>query len=133
MNNFEKKILLIDDNELNKNLVSDILEGSICQLTYCIDPREGLRSLMVRQPDLLLLDLDMPDINGIDILKQIRSMSSTRKLPVFMFTGHSAREIVDQILDLGVTDYIIKPFEAIDLISKLNKFFGQNIFDLPHV
>ena len=133
MNDFDKKILLIDDNVLNKELVSDILEGSICQLMHCIDPRAGLRELMIHKPDLILLDLDMPEVNGLEVLKQIRSMRGTQNLPVFMFTGHSAREIVDQILKLGVSDYIIKPFEALDLITKLNRFFGRNIFERPKV
>ncbi len=130
MKSLRKKILLIDDTLLNRDLVSDILDGSICDLSYCSDPHEGLRTLMLSQPDLLLLDVDMPEINGIELLKQIRSMSRTYKLPVFMFTAHSSREVVQQTMDLGVTDYLVKPFEATDLINKLNKHFGEDLFDI---
>lgn len=133
MSDFEKQILLIDDNDLNRDLVADILEGSICHLEHTSNPREGLRRLMFRKPDLLMLDLDMPEVSGLEILKQIRSMASTRRLPVFMFTGHSSREIVEEILELGVNDYVVKPFEAPDLVQKLNQFFGRNIYDRPHV
>lgn len=126
--NIRKKILLIDDSLLNMTLVSDILEGSICDLSHCIDPHEGLRALMVNPPDLLLLDLDMPEINGLQVLKQIRSMSSTYRLPVFMFTAHSDTETVQEVMEVGVADYLVKPFEASALINKLSRFFGEDIF-----
>ena len=125
---FSKHILVIDDQELNFELVKDILEDSICMLEHCADPREGLRTLMFSRPDLILLDVDMPEMNGYEVLKQIRSMQGTYKLPVIMFTANADREMVEKLLSLGVHDYIVKPFEAKDLILKLSRFFKRGLF-----
>ena len=128
LNLSELKVLVIDDTPMNNQMVRDILEGSVCQVTTCTDPHEGLRQIMVNRPDVVLLDLDIPELSGRAILHQIRSMKHTRDQKVIMFTAHSDLETVGAIMELKVSDYLVKPFKAIDLIRKLNHLFERNIF-----
>ena len=124
----ELKVLVIDDTPINNQMVCDILAGSICQVSTCTDPHEGLRQIMVNHPDVVLLDLDIPELSGLAILHQIRGMEHTRDQKVIMFTAHSDPETVGAILELKVSDYLVKPFKAIDLIRKLNHLFERDIF-----
>lgn len=122
------KILVIDDILDNCLLVQDILARSICQVEITQSPNEGLRQIMVYKPDLVLLDLDMPELNGYDMLSQIRKMEGTRRQAVMMFTSHNDKETVTHILDLGVSGYLVKPFKAYELIQKLEGFFQHSLF-----
>jgi DNA-binding response OmpR family regulator len=121
-------VFVIDDQPMNSQMVADILMGSICDLKCFSDPHEGLREIMVAKPDLVLLDLDMPGLSGMEILQQLRHMRSTQHQQVIMFTAHSDPDTVKAILDMKVSDYLIKPFKAGDLIRKLTQVLGRDLF-----
>ena len=127
-NNQNISVVVIDDTQINGQMVKDILKGSICNVKYFSDPHDGLRELMIFKPDVVLLDLDMPELNGVEILTQLRKMDSTTHQRVIMFTAHADLETVEMILKMKVEDYLVKPFKAVDLIRKLNHMFDRDIF-----
>jgi DNA-binding response OmpR family regulator len=120
----QKKVLLIDDNELIGQLVAEILADQPLHVFTTVDVREGLRIAMTEKPDLLLLDIDMPEVNGLDLLKQIRSMQTTQDLPVVMLTANERLSSIQRATELGVLGYILKPFKHAYLIERLAYFLG---------
>ncbi len=126
----EKKVLYVDDNWSYLRVVKDFLEDSILDVLTTADPHEGLRLAMVDSKiALIMLDIDMPSMSGIEILAQLRKLQRTSKIPVLMLSAHDDLETVQTIRALGVYDYLLKPFELSDLSGRLGKFFGRNIFE----
>ena len=117
----ETHILLIDDDAAMIQMVEDILALTTCHLHAFMDYRDGLRRAMTDPPDLILLDVHMPEINGLDLLQQFRKMKSTQKTPVVMVTGDSHLETVQKAKGIGVSAYVLKPFKPVALIQTLEK------------
>jgi len=111
-----KTILLIEDAESDQRLVRSILEPEGYNLHLAGDGEEGLRLLAEVQPDLVLLDLMLPGMDGLSVCRQIRSHS---QVPVIMLTAKS--EEVDKVigLELGADDYISKPFGVRELVARV--------------
>ncbi|MBT9546978.1 MAG: response regulator [Candidatus Sericytochromatia bacterium] len=125
-----KSVLYVDDNWSYLSVVKDFLEDSVLELLTTSDPHEGLRMAMVNQKiDLIMLDIDMPGMTGIEILTQLRKLQRTSKIPVLMLSAHDDLDTIQKIHSLGVDDYLLKPFELNDLFERLCKFFGRNIFE----
>ncbi len=123
----EKKVLLIDDNELIGELVTEILAGVPVDIQTTTDTREGLRLAMSTKPDLLLLDIDMPEVNGLDLLQQLRNMQSTQHLPVVMLTANERLSSIQRASELGVLGYILKPFKQSYFLERLSAFLGLSL------
>lgn len=123
------RILLIDDQAGFGHLLTQILADTPTDFKSCVDPHAGLREAMVFQPDLILLDVDMPDLNGIEILEQLKRMSATKNIPVMMFTAHTDTATVSHVLKHGAADYLVKPFESITLAEKINNLLDREIFN----
>ena len=96
----EKKILLIDDNEIICELVTELLADIPVEIQTTTDAREGLRLAMSIKPDLVLLDIDLPEVNGLDLLQQIRNMQSTRHLAVVMLTANEHIASIQRAVNL---------------------------------
>lgn len=126
----ERRILYVDDNWSYLSVVKDFLEDSVLELLTTSDPHEGLRIAMVNQKiGLIMLDIDMPSMTGIEILTQLRKLQRTSKIPVLMLSAHDDLDTIQKIQALGVDDYLLKPFDLSDLSERLCKFFGRNIFE----
>lgn len=117
-----KKILVIEDEEDFQHLIGQILEGKGFTVMYAGDGKEGLEMVKTALPDLLVLDINLPKINGLEVLKRIRSSSAEaiKNLPIIMLTVRRKDE--DQIkgLEIGADDYITKPFKPAEFISRIN-------------
>lgn len=123
------RILLIDDQEGFSQLMEQVLADTPTELVALTDPHEGLRQAMVWKPDLILLDIDMPDLTGLEILQQLRRMANTQTIPVIMFTARNDPQTVQRAVAQGATDYLVKPFETSALALKLNRVLDRVIFD----
>ena len=110
------KILLVDDDLTHAELLKVYLQAHGHNLVHCADPREALPYLESNQVEVILLDVNMPYINGVDLCVMIRSRYD---LPIIMLTERA--ELSDRVLglELGADDYIAKPFEPIELISRI--------------
>lgn len=128
--NLEKKVLYVDDNWSYLRVVKDFLEDSILEVLTTADPHEGLRLAMVdAKIALIMLDIDMPSMTGLEILAQLRKLRRTSKIPVLMLSAHDDLETLQKIQALGVSDYLLKPFALGDLSRRLSKYFGRSIFE----
>ena len=109
-------ILIIDDDENIADIIKIYLESSGYSTRLCYDGKEAMDTFIECKPDLVLLDVMLPHIDGIDVLKAIRKEYET---PVIMLTAKG--ETFDKVLglELGADDYIVKPFEAKELIARV--------------
>ena len=110
------EILLVDDDLSHAELLKVYLQAHGHTLAHCADPREALPYLESNQVEVILLDVNMPHINGVDLCVMIRTRYD---LPLIMLTERA--ELSDRVLglELGADDYIAKPFEPIELISRI--------------
>ena len=103
-----KKIAVIEDNPDNQLLLEAIL-GDLYQLAAYETGTEGLAGLKQEKPDLVLLDISLPEIDGTEVLRQVRADESLRDLPVIALTAHAMAGDRDKYLEAGFDDYVTKP------------------------
>jgi len=112
-----KKVLIIDDDATFRNLVEQVLTQKGYQVLEASSGREGLRLIFDQRPDLVLLDVVMPGIDGWQVCSRIREISDT---PIIMITGkHKSEEEIVRGLDYGADDYIIKPVGSKELVARV--------------
>ncbi len=113
------KIYCVEDDESVRELVVYALQSSGFTATGFVNAEEFFPALKAQLPDLVLLDIMLPGIDGIEILKQIRQNPQTQNLPVIMLTARSSEYDKITGLDTGADDYIAKPFGVMELIARI--------------
>jgi DNA-binding response OmpR family regulator len=111
MNDFQGKLLVVDDNEMNRDMLSRRLSRHGHTVTTAEDGQKTLELIKKQQFDVILLDIMMPGISGIEVLKTIRKSYSASELPVIMVTAKGDSDDVVKALKLGANDYVIKPLD----------------------
>lgn len=114
-----RRILIIDDDLENLSVLTDMLTGNFEPLTAS-SGRDGIRIAVSEQPDVVLLDVNMPEMDGFEVCKRLREQPSTRQIPIIMLTTASALDSRVKGLDLGADDYVTKPFQVKELIARVN-------------
>lgn len=120
-----KRILCIDDNEDILDTYSAILSAEGYSVHTLTTPANIINVISEYKPDLLLLDIKMPDFNGLEICKEIKSYVETRNLPVIMVS--SDESIHSAMCDFGATDIINKPFGIATLTNKVNLYLAEKL------
>ena len=114
------RIIVLDDELLNCRVVhKHLASNGFPNCVMLTDPLEALTVLQQSVPDVLLLDLDMPVMNGLEVLRRLRLSGSTRHLPILVLTASSDREIRQEALDLGATDFLAKPVDSLELAARV--------------
>jgi two-component system, cell cycle response regulator len=114
-----QRVLIIDDSQTIHAIVRARLSGEALELTSAHDGDSGLRAATENPPDLILLDVDMPDLNGFEVCKRLRSDVRTMGVPVIFLTGASSSEEKINGLELGACDYVTKPFDPAELRARV--------------
>lgn len=115
----QKKILVIDDNRMNVRILSDILESENYHVYSLLDATKVMETVLLIQPDAILLDIVMPLIDGIEVCSILQNKEETRDIPIIMVTSVTDSAILRQAFDIGAFDYIKKPFDYIEVIARL--------------
>ena len=115
------KILSIDDSRTIRMIVTRTLKNHDCIVSEASNGEEGLAAAAADKPDVILLDITMPVMDGITMLTKLREDPALKDIPVIMLTAESSRENVSHIARLGVRDYLVKPFKEEQLIEKLGR------------
>lgn len=126
MNDTTKQILCIEDEPEMIDLIRLILGRRGFQVTGAAGGKEGLEKVRQQPPDLILLDLMMPDMDGWEVYQQIKADEKTREIPVIVVTAKA--QSIDKVLGLHIAkvdDYIAKPFSPQDLLNSVDKVFGE--------
>ena len=121
----KSRILLVDDEPDILETVSFMLQSRNYQVSTASGGQESLEKVKSEQPDLILLDIMMPDIDGYEVCMKLKSDENTRDIPVIMLTAKGESEAVLKSHSIGADDYVVKPFSLPTLLSKLKKFLGK--------
>ena len=113
-----KKILIIDDDEVFKKTLSAKLELLTYKVVWASDGEEGLTKAISEKPDLILLDMKMPKLDGIGFLKNLHADQDAPKVPILITSNISTIDKISEGVSLGVKGYIIKSNETLDTIVK---------------
>ena len=121
----EKRILVIDDQKDTRDLIAETLKNNEFEVLTAPGGREGIQIAKLKQPDVILLDMEMPRYNGIDTCIAIKRIPRIKNIPIIFLTAHKDKEIVTKAIQAGGTDYIVKPFDPDDLISRITNAFKK--------
>ena len=123
----KQRILAIDDNADIRELIAFILRRENYEVSTASNGIAGLEMIKGAKPDLIILDVVMPEFSGYDVLNAVRSDKSSkiRDIPVLMITSKSSTDDIDQALELGATAYIVKPFRPAKLVTKVKSLLGE--------
>ena len=113
------KILLVEDNEMNRDMLSRRLERKGYQVTMAVDGREGVAMATSGQYDLVLMDMSLPEIDGWEATRQLRAAPETRHLPIIALTAHAMAGDREKAIEAGADDYDTKPIELPRLLAKI--------------
>lgn len=126
-------VLIVDDNEVVREVVRSVVKelgfSKIVEAENGSDAWLEVQKAMVEEKNLRLIisDVDMPAMNGLEFLGKLRKHPHTSQLPVIMLTGHAEREIIIQAVHGGVTGYIIKPFDMETVRTRIQETLGKAI------
>ena len=118
------KILIVEDERVLCDTYRQILELKNYEVETSYNGEEALAILDEHQPDLILLDINMPKVDGIEFLERIKSNSKLKKIPVLMITGIIQTEKIGRCLDLGAVGYIEKIHSPVEVLEKINSIIG---------
>jgi len=118
-----KKILIVDDEPDLLKVTVTRLETSGYEVLQAVSSEGALEVLKKNKPDLILLDLLLPDMQGDTLCKQLKSDKALKDIPIVLFTASIVR-VPEKVKEMGADDYILKPFEPEDLLFKIKKFTG---------
>ena len=119
------RILLVDDEPDIVETVSFMLQSRNYQVSIASGGQEGIDKAKEEHPDLLLLDIMMPGMDGYDVCMKLKADSDTKDIPIIMLTAKGESEAVLKSHSLGADDYVVKPFSLPTLLSKLKKFLDK--------
>lgn len=118
------KILLVEDNEMNRDMLSRRLERKAFEVVIAVDGQAGVNMATSESPDLILMDLSLPVIDGWEATRQIKSNPDTQTIPVIALTAHAMAGDEQKALAAGCDDYDTKPVNFSRLLGKIENLLG---------
>ena len=114
-----KKIVIVEDNPFNMELVHDILAIKGYEIYEAVNAEQGLEIITRIKPDLVLMDIQLPGMDGVEATKIIKNQESTKNIPVVAITANAMKGDREEIISQGFDDYISKPIELAVLTEKV--------------
>ena len=121
-----KKILIVEDNDLNLKLFNDLLQAHGYET---VEIRDGLDAVAVvkrHRPDLILMDIQLPEISGLDVTKKLKADKEICDIPVIAVTAFAMKDDEEKILRAGCQAYISKPISIVSFLDTIRKFLGEH-------
>jgi two-component system cell cycle response regulator DivK len=120
-----RRILIVEDHPLNMKLLRDLLEAHGYETLETGDGLEALNLARQSRPDLILMDLQLPDVSGLEVTRWLRQDSGTRSIPIIAVTAFAMREDEKKALDSGCNAYIAKPISIRRVLDVVASFLGK--------
>ena len=117
-----RKVLIVEDNELNMKLFNDLLEAHGYTTLQTKDGREALSIAREHRPDLILMDIQLPEISGLEITKQLKEDAELRSIPVVAVTAFAMKGDEERMLQGGCSAYIAKPISVTQFLETVRRF-----------
>jgi two-component system cell cycle response regulator DivK len=118
------KILLVEDNEMNRDMLSRRLERKGFEVVIAIDGQAGVNMASSTNPNIILMDLSLPIIDGWEATRRIKADPATQSIPVIALTAHAMAGDEQKALEAGCDDYDTKPIDLKRLLGKIDKLLG---------
>jgi two-component system phosphate regulon response regulator PhoB len=122
------KILVVDDNALCRMVVSELLKDAGHEVTTAGDGEEGLAAFRDRQFDAVLLDVQMPRLDGLALCRILKGRPETRNVPIVMLSGLATAESRSECLAAGADDFLSKPAASGELLARLNSALNSRLY-----
>ena len=119
------KILLVEDNEMNRDMLSRRLQRKGFEVVIAVDGGEGVAKAKEHLPDLILMDLSLPVLDGLQATAQIKAEPTTAKIPVLALTAHAMADDRERALAAGCEDYDTKPIDLPRLLEKMDRLLRK--------
>jgi two-component system cell cycle response regulator DivK len=116
-----KTILYVEDNELNRKIVRDLLRRTSYRLIEAVDGESGIATALEERPDLILMDIQLPKISGIEALRTLRNTPVTANTPIIAITSFALSGDQQKARDAGASAYLAKPYSPFDLLGMIRK------------
>jgi len=117
---------VVDDDEFQHKLVARLLQESGAELIFALNSMDALAVIRSRRPELIFMDIDLPDLSGIETTRRIKAIEAFASIPVVMITGHSKRDVVVESLRAGACDFVVKPFDRTTLLKKFKSLVHRD-------
>jgi len=121
------KILMIEDNPISSKMVRVALESEGFKVIDAADGAAGLKAAAEERPDLILCDLELPDVHGVDLVQRLRALPAARQIPILAFSAYLSPANLEQALQAGFTDCIAKPLEPSRFLPILKSYLPWNV------
>lgn len=122
-----KTILLIEDEGALQKTMGDVLSQEGYTILAALDGEIGIRLAKEKVPDLILLDLVLPKIMGLEVLKELRGNEKTKDIPIIVLTNSEDMQDIQKVMDLGATTYLVKSnYELQEVVKKIQTVLGEN-------
>jgi CheY-like chemotaxis protein len=121
------KILLVEDNELNRDMLARRLERKGYQVIVAIDGQQGLYMAQAEMPDLVLMDLSLPMLDGLEVTRRLKAEVTTQPIPVIALTAHAMVGDHEKCLAAGCDDYDTKPVDFQRLLGKIHTLLDGKV------
>ena len=118
------KILLVEDNEMNRDMLSRRLKRNGYDVVIAIDGQQGVDMAASEAPDLILMDMSLPVIDGWEATRRVKANEATRGIPVIALTAHAMAGDREKAIEAGCEDYDTKPVEITRLLEKITNLLG---------
>lgn len=118
-------VLVVDDDEFQCKIMARILDAENYRLLFAGSGVETLGLLRRMRPDLILMDVMLPDMDGVEITRRVKAIPQLARIPVIMITGKSERSVITESLKAGAMDFLVKPFERDTLITKVRQALNK--------
>lgn len=120
------KILLVEDNEMNRDMLSRRLMRKGYDVIMAVDGQQGIDLAKGESPDLILMDMSLPVLDGWDATRQLKQSSETKHIPVIALTAHAMTSDREKALEAGCDDFDTKPVEWNRLLEKMQQFLKES-------
>ena len=120
------KVLLVEDNEMNRDMLSRRLVRRGYEVVFAVDGQQGIDMAASESPDIILMDLSLPVIDGWEATRRVKAQAATRNIPIIGLTAHAMSDDRDKAIDAGCDEYDTKPVELERLIGKMERLLGNH-------
>ncbi len=122
----KKTALIVEDNALNLKLMRDLLEASGIATLQTKDGTRALEMVREHRPDIILMDIQLPDVSGLDVTRQLKADVELRDIPIIAVTALALRGDEERVLEAGCNAYISKPISVASFLDEVRKYLGED-------
>ena len=119
------KILLVEDNEMNRDMLSRRLQRAGYEVVMAMDGKEGVSMAQSAKPDLILMDLSLPVLDGWEAMRQLKAIPEMRDIPIIALSAHAMASDREKAIEAGADDFDTKPVELTRIVDKIKALIGK--------